>query len=263
VERKLNLINKKLESKLKELERSHGYLNVELYDKYRGKEYPSSETIKKSYNQSLVEILKNLKIKNKEDYTIEKNRPVAISNMKLLFLEHGEISKSLYDRAKLLPSSEYITKKYGWEELAKEANVKLANSQYTSSGAVLSELRFRIKELGYIPTSKEYEQLKLKPSLEVLRKYRFTFVSAMRKCGFKTYNKPVTVKDKICNSKNCFRQFTPVDDEIYCDECYKDLRSRLIKEIGNMNQQRLRDVCQKLIYTGNKQKTILDIFNNM
>jgi ribosomal protein L24 len=257
------LIDKKLEERLRELERNHGYLNVELYDKHKGKDYPSSESIKKIYKLSLVEILKSLKIKNKEDYTIDKNRPISISNMKLLHLEHGEISKTLYDKAKLLPSSEYITKKYGWDELAKEANVKLANSQYISSDDVLKELKLVIKSIGYIPTSKEYESLRLKPSQEILRKHGHTFVEAMRKCGYRTYNKPVKVKDKVCIGKDCFRQFTPLEDEIYCDQCYKDLRSRLIKEIGNMSQQRLKDVCQKLIYAGNKQKTILDIFNNM
>ncbi|QSF43473.1 hypothetical protein [Paenibacillus tianjinensis] len=257
------MIDNKLKTKLKQLEEEYGYVNVELYDSKRGTEYPSSTTIKKMYGLSLLDILKDQKIKSKDEYLIIKNRPVSISNMKLLYLEHGEISKSLYSEAKLLPSSEYITKHYGWENIAKEANVKLANAQYNSKEDVIKELKIIIKELGYIPTSKEYESLRLKPSQETLRKYGFTFSEAMRKSGYRTYNKSVTIKDKVCSNKDCYRQFTPTEDEIYCEPCFKELRSRLIKEIEGMSPQRLKEICQRLIYAGNKQNTILDIFNNM
>ena len=256
------MIDKKLEGKLKELEQQLGYLNVDLYDKHRG-EYPSSDTIKKVYGSTLKNMLDSLKIKSKEEYLVEKNRPTAIGNMKLLYLEHGEVSKALYDKAKMLPSSEYITKKYGWDEIAKEANVKLANAQYTSDTFLLNDLKLSIKELGYIPTSKEYETLKIKPSLEILRKHGYTFVNAMRKCGYRTYNKPVKVKDKICNNKDCFKQFTPHDDELYCESCYKDMRARIVKELDKMGQQRLKEICASLIYATTKQKAIIDIFGNM
>lgn len=252
-----------ISSKIKQLEEQFGYVNVELYDKNRGKELPSSETIKKKLGVSLIDIIKSLKIKSKEEYLIIKNRPIAISNLKILFLEHGEVSKTLYNENKLTPSSEYISKHYGWEEIVKEANVKLANAKYVSKEELIKELKSTIKTLGYVPTGREYESLRLKPTQEILRKHGYTWVDAMRKCGYRTYSKPVMIKDQICINKDCYRQFTPLEEEIYCEQCFKELRSRLIKEIGNMNLQRLREVCQRLIYAGNKQRTVLDIFNNL
>jgi hypothetical protein len=240
-----------------------GYLTTELYNKNRGN-LPAWETLKvKLDNISFSDLLKKCDILDKEEFSRKENRIKAISNFKLLGLEYGEISKALYDsqEPKLKPSSDYIGKNYGWDDIARSANVKLANSRYLSQDDAIKHLKQTIKELGYIPTNTEYRDLNLKPSDKSLKSLDVTWSVAMRKAGFRPYGQVVLVKDKVCAEHNCFRQFTPTDqEEIYCESCYKLLRQRAINSLGDLDYITIKDICKKLIYTSTSQKGLLNIF---
>ncbi|MFC3746493.1 hypothetical protein [Paenibacillus sp. GCM10012306] len=240
-----------------------GYLTTELYNKNRGS-LPAWESLKgKLDNISFSDFLKQCDVLEKDEFLRNENRIKAISNLKLLGLEYGEISKSLYDnqKPKLSPSSDYISKYYGWDEIAKSANVKLANSRYLSLEDAVKELKQTIKDLGYIPTNAEYRDLNLKPSDKSLKSLDVTWSTAMRKAGYKPYGRVVSIKDKICVEHNCFSQFTPAnEDEIYCERCYKLFRQRAINSLGDLDYITIKDFCKKLIYTSTNQKNLLNIF---
>ncbi|MGM1044818.1 MAG: hypothetical protein ACQEXX_01590 [Bacillota bacterium] len=239
-----------------------GYLTTSLYDENRG-DLPSWDTIRTKYKITFSDLLVELQIKTKEEYLIQKNKVKVISNMKLLNLEHGHVSKKIYDDSKMLPSTDYITRHYGWNDIAKEANVKLAQGQYIDLEDMIKQLKGSIKKLGYIPSSTEYKDLLLKPSQDSLSTQGITWTEAMKKAGYKPYGKAVNVKDIICSNDDCYRQFTPKDaGEKYCDPCFKQLRSVIIKELKHMNSTKLEEICTKLIYLGNSQKNILDIFHS-
>ncbi|WP_106768032.1 hypothetical protein [Paenibacillus faecalis] len=256
-------IDKDLKKNIKDVsEKCGGYLTTNLYDENRGT-LPSWDSIRSKYNINFSELLAELNIKSKDEYLMQRNKVKAISNFKLLNLEFGFVSKKIYDDSKLQPSSEYISKHYGWNEIAKEANVRLAHGQYIDLNDVIEQLKETIKKLGYIPTSTEYKELQLKPSQDSLAAKNITWTDAMKKAGYRPYGKAVIVKDKVCFNEDCYRQFTPIDEsEKHCDPCYKHLRSILIKELKQMNKAKLEEVCTKLIYLGNSQKNILDIFNS-
>ncbi|MNH75610.1 hypothetical protein D3C73_278540 [compost metagenome] len=241
--------------------RAGGYLTAELYNKNRAEGMPSWDTLKQRLGISFDDFLNKCEVKNKSEFLLEANKIKAISNFKILNLEFGEVSKVIYDSEKLLPSSEYITKHFGWKETAEAAGVKLANSQYQSEKELLNELKSSIKKLGYIPTSSEYKSLRLKPTADVMRNHNIEWSLAMKKIGFKPYGKTVKIKDKVCFEDHCYRQFTPsTGNELYCDECFKQMRSRIIKNLDNMSAVRLKQVCEKLIYNGNSQSQLLNIF---
>jgi hypothetical protein len=236
-----------------------GYLTVELYDKNRGS-LPSWDTLKKKLNNiEFVELLKITKVMSKDEYNFNKNRIKAISNFKIINLEYGFVSTAIYDELKLEPTSDYISKKYGWSKIAEEANVKLANNQYTSIDEMILELKNNIKKLGYIPTLKEYEKLLIKPSRKSFASQEIQWSDAMSKAGYRTYGKPVKTKDRVCANADCYKQFTPSNkDEIYCINCFKDLRAKLVREVEKLNVDELRDVTKKLIYSSTAQKIVLD-----
>ncbi|QWU14344.1 hypothetical protein SAMN04487895_101646 [Paenibacillus sophorae] len=239
-----------------------GYLTTMLYDKHRG-DLPSWEILKKNLNIEFSELLNLCEIDNKDEFLKKENRIKAISNFKIINLERGEVSKTLYDNYKpsLTPSSDYISKHYGWDEIAKVANVKLANSKYLSVDDAVRELKNTIKQLGYIPTSDEYKQNKLKPSRDALSTLGVSWTEAMKKAGYRPYGTSVSVKDKVCAEHNCFRQFTPNDEsEIYCDQCFKIYRQKIVDNIRNMDRHTLIDISQKIIYTSLNQKNLLTIF---
>lgn len=236
-----------------------GYLTVDLYDKNRG-DLPSWDTLKKKLNNiDFGDLLKAAKVMSKEEYNFNKNRIKAISNFKIISLEHGYVSTALYDGMKLEPSSDYISKKYGWSKIAEEANVKLANNQYASINEMIQELKNNIKKLGYIPTLNEYESLLIKPSRKSFATQNIQWSDAMSMAGYKTYGKPVKVKDRVCMNDDCYKQFTPSNkDEVYCSNCFKDLRAKLIREVEELNVEELRDVAKKLIYSSTAQKVVLN-----
>ncbi|OMD66775.1 hypothetical protein [Paenibacillus odorifer] len=241
-----------------------GYLTTSLYDKNRGS-LPAWETIKKKFNNiEFSELLIKCGVFSKEEFLKKTNRIKAISNFRIINLENGYVSKVLYDSFKFSPSSEYISKHYGWTEIAKEAEVKLANSQYLSIDDMISELKVNIKKLKYIPTSSEYDSLGIKPSQKSFTAKGLQWSQAMRKAGYKPYGKSVTIKDKVCSNDSCYRQFTPTDDkEILCEPCYKELRAKLVKELDGMSSQKLKEVSTRLIFAGNSQTTVLDIFKSI
>lgn len=236
-----------------------GYLTVDLYDKNRG-DLPAWETLKKRLDHiEFSELLKYAKVLSKDEYNFNKNRIKAISNFKILNLEFGYVSIALYDEQKLEPSSDYISKKYGWLKIAEEANVKLSNNQYTSINDMILELRNNIKKLGYIPTLNEYEKLLIKPSRKSFATNDIQWSDAMAKAGYRTYGKPVKIKDRVCANEDCYKQFTPSNsEEIYCSNCFKDMRAKLIREVEKLTIDELRNVTTKLIYSSTAQKVIMD-----
>jgi hypothetical protein len=241
---------------------SGGFLTIESFNKNRGS-MPAWETLKKQLDGiDFNKFLEKCNVLNKEEYTKKINRTKAISNFKLLSLEHGVVSKSLYDSKKLSPSSEYISKHYGWSEIAKASNVKLANSQYLSIEDLVKDLKETIKALGYIPTSSEYKQIGAKPSQDSINTFGVSWGEAMRKAGYKPYGKVVEVKDKICVEHNCYRQFTPQNpSEVYCDGCFKAIRQRVINDLDSYDKYTLKEICKKLIYVSTSQKGFLNVFD--
>lgn len=254
------VVDKALAKKIKAIADSlGGYLTAALYDENRG-DLPSWDTLRSKYNITFKELLESLKILSKEEYLIRKNRIKAISNFKIINLEYGYVSKKLYDELKYSPSSDYISTHYGWVEIAKEAGAKLDRGQYTSIEELIAELKNSIKVLGYIPTSTEYRKMSIKPSQDSLSSWDITWTEAMKKAGYRPYGKSVLVHDKVCDNDDCYRQFTPTEDQqILCNQCYKELRAKLAKSIKNMNRVRLEEVCQKLIYNGNTEKNIIEL----
>ncbi|MEK4006422.1 hypothetical protein [Paenibacillus sp. FSL H3-0333] len=240
---------------------SGGYLTIDLFNENRG-DLPTWKTLKaKLRGIGFEEVLKNCDVLTQEEFGIKENRIKAISNMKLVNLEFGELTKTLYDSQKLVPNSSYITKNYGWEDLAKASNVRLANT-YLTEEELIKQLKESIKDLGYIPTNDEYRGLNIKPTRSSIESMSLSWTQAMRKAGYKPYGQAVKIKDKICAEHNCYRQFTPHDEsEIYCDSCYKALRQRIINQLKNIDKNSLENICQRLILTSSNQKSILNIFN--
>jgi hypothetical protein len=240
---------------------SGGYLTIDLYNLNR-KDLPSWKTLKARLDGiEFNDLLKKCDSLTQEEFLKKNHRIKAISNMKLLGLEFGEISKTLYDSQKLVPNSSYITKNYGWEDIAKVANVRLTNG-FLSEDELVKQLKETIKELGYVPTNDEYRTLNLKPTRSSLETMKLSWTVAMRKAGYKPYGQAVKVKDKICTEHNCYRQFSPNDEsEIYCESCYKLIRQKLVRQLKTYDKNALESICQKLIYTSSSQKNILNIFN--
>jgi hypothetical protein len=187
-----------------------------------------------------------------------------IKNIKLLALENnGIVTKTLYKQNKLKPSTEYISKHYGWENILREANVK-PHTQLMSANDLIDKLKTEIKKLGYIPTRDEYEKLNMSPSVDSLSSKGIKWTDAMKKAGFITYGKPVKVKDKICKDIDCFNQFTPVGEQKYCEVCYKQMRMKLIKKLEKLNNyDKLKDIIRKLVYGGNNDNIIEEIFESI
>ncbi|ASA22694.1 hypothetical protein [Paenibacillus donghaensis] len=251
-------IDKELVKRVKEVSsKVGGYLTTELYDKNRG-DIPAWKTLKNKLNITFPEFLKLCGVLNKEEYLINVNKIKAVSNLKILALEYGEVSKVLYESStpSLLPSYDYICKHYGWSEIVCVADVKMANAQYATNDNAILELKQTIKKLGYIPTSKEYDIMNLKPSQKVLRGMGLSWVDSMRKAGYRPYGKAVAVKDKICVEKNCFRQFTPEEGtDIFCLSCFKAARQKIINDNKITDKDVLAD-----IYTSTSQNYILKYF---
>lgn len=239
---------------------SGGYLTIDLYNLNR-KDLPSWKTLKVRLDGiEFSELLKKCEVLTQEEFLKKENRIKAISNMKLLGLEFGEITKTLYDSQKLEPNSSYITKNYGWEELAKAANVHLKG--YLSEEELVKQLKETIKQLGYVPRNDEYRTLNLKPTRSAIEAMSLSWTAAMRKAGYKPYGQTVKIKDKICVEHNCYRQFTPSNEgEVYCESCYKLIRQRLVTGLKTYDKYALENICQKLIYTSTSQKNLLSIFN--
>ncbi|KAA9007316.1 hypothetical protein F4V43_02185 [Paenibacillus spiritus] len=252
------ILNKTIIEKAKSVAvRAGGYLTVDLFNRNRG-DLPVWETLKKTYDINFSEFLKECEILDKEQYTIKKNRTNAISNLKLLALEHGEVSKVLYDKSGYSPSSDYISKHYGWEDMCKTANVKIVGG-YITLDAALDDLKKSIKELGYVPTSKEYESLRLKPTVDALKKFNVTWTVAMRKAGFSPYGQSVSVKDKICIEHNCYRQFTPsFEGDKFCEECFKKYRAEVVRALKSFDYSALVEICKKFIYTNPSQSVFFN-----
>jgi hypothetical protein len=187
-----------------------------------------------------------------------------IKNLKLLALENnGIVTQTLYKQNKLKPSTEYISKHYGWEEILREANVK-PHVQLMSVDDLVDKLKIEIKKLGYIPTRDEYEKLNISPSVDSLSSKGITWGDAMKKAGYNTYGKAVKVKDRICKDIDCFNQFTPEGEQKHCDVCYKKMRMNLIKKLEKLNNyDKLKDIIRKLVYGGNNDSIIEDIFENL
>ncbi|MNC60564.1 hypothetical protein D3C75_1104510 [compost metagenome] len=83
----------------------------------------------------------------------------------------------------------------------------------------------------------------------------------MRKAGYRPYGTSVVVKDRVCIEHNCFRQFTPTDEsEVYCDQCFKAARQRIVEELKCMDKSTLIEISQKLLYAATSQKALLIIF---
>ncbi|MNK43725.1 hypothetical protein D3C87_624400 [compost metagenome] len=256
--------DKEISESIKQVaEKCGGYLTTKLYNENRGN-LPSWETIKLRYdNISFADMLRLLNIKSKEEIEIHKNRIKVISNLKLINLEYGYVTKKLYDDLKMYPSTDYISNKYGWNEVCSESKVKLGNSQYTNESSLIEDLKQTIKKLGYIPTSTEYKEKRLKPSQDTLSTHQLSWSAAMKKAGYRPYGKTVATKDRVCISDDCYRQFKQLNDgDVYCESCYKELRSRLAKELKGISKEKLELICTKLLYLGNSQKNLIDIFKN-
>lgn len=241
-----------------------GWLTTDLYDKTRKKEHPSSGWISKHFG-SFQEGLSKAKILNKYQHDISTGKIEAIKNIKLLSLENGGIvTQSMYEKNNLNPSIRFINKHFGWAKLLKELGIK-SNTQFLDEEQLLKELKISIKKLGYVPTRTEYEELLIKPTVKVLSSRNITWSEGMRRVGFKPYGKPVDIKDLVCVNEGCYNQFAPTEDhDRYCTSCYKSMRSRIIKGIDKTNNlEKIKEFTKKLIYNGNSDKIIEEMFKSI
>ncbi|WP_211750442.1 hypothetical protein [Paenibacillus sp. Marseille-Q4541] len=244
---------------------SGGYLTTTLYDANRYEDMVSWDRLKKNYKlESFNDLLEQAKVPNKVQYEKEKNKIKAISNIKLLALEHGFVNYTLYEKAKLTPSAKYINTHYGsFDQLARESNVKLSTHLLTDDESIAA-LKETLKELGYIPTKKEYHSLNLTPTVGALEHRNLSWGDALRKAGYRPYTKSSLVRDKICIENSCYNQFSPSDEEeTYCEFCYKKLRAELVKKLDKMNIYELKEITQNLIYVGNSQRSLRHIVDKL
>ncbi len=241
--------------------KNDGYLTPELY--LVSNLNPPVKWITEQFG-SFDNALKESNIFTQKEYEIQQSKIQIVKNFKLIAIENnGIVTQVLYKKNECKPSVDYISKHFGWEEMIREANVK-PHSQLMNIDDLLNKLKLEIKKLGYIPTRDEYEKLSISPSVDSLSTKGVPWTEAMRKVGYNTYGKPVKVKDKICLEEGCYNQFTPIDDQTYCDNCYKDMRIKLMKKIDKLNsEQKHKDIIRKLTYGGNGDRIIKEILESI
>lgn len=258
-------LTREIKEKLKNIENESGsYLTVERYNIHRG-DLPTWNKLKKQYKfESFDELISAAGLTGKQEYIKKENLIKAISNFKILNKEHGYISKEIYRSSGLTPSTSYIYEHYknketnenGFEYVARIAQVNLENRYYNSE-QLLKNFKKTIKELGYIPTVKHYRELSLTPGVSTLSSNGFTWSEALKKAGYKIKNEERN--QKVCTSKDCFNLIEFQNNELYCEDCYKELRRLLIQKVDEMDIDMLRESVKKLIYRGNNEKTIFEL----
>ncbi|MEC4565419.1 hypothetical protein L8C07_05630 [Paenibacillus sp. CMAA1739] len=235
-------------------EKAGGYLTTELFDKYRDKDKTVTwDTYNRKHKIGFKEFLKIANIPSKDEFQLKENRTKAISNLKLLNVTQGYIDKQGYEKEGFSPSWDYISEHFGIENLAEVAKVNLKN-RYLNIDSMISDLKQTIKRLGYIPTRKQYGDLKLKPSLSTIANNNMTWEVAMAKAEFNA--KGAKTHDKVCNNERCYTQFTPVNDELFCDSCYKQIREEVIKKIQNYSLSDVRKMAIDLVLFGNSHQKL-------
>ncbi|ATF13606.1 hypothetical protein A616_16955 [Brevibacillus brevis X23] len=191
-------------------------------------------------------------------YTEAEAKKLVLRNLRALSTENkGNVTPEIYKKSGLKPSYSYIKDHFGWTNMLREANIMPHPSMLTAEELV-QQLKESIKELGYVPTSTEYDKLKLKPDSEALSKRELTWTEAMLQAGYKTYGKAVKLKDNVCYNGGCYTQFTPeYEQHWYCDECQKDIRGKFISKLnGTKDAAALRKIALQLATSNNSFRTI-------
>ncbi|MGR6760358.1 hypothetical protein ACU1JV_00750 [Paenibacillus sp. T2-29] len=243
-------------------EKAGGFLTVELFDQFRDKKTTVTwDTFNRKTKIGFKDFLKLANIYSKDEYILVKNKKKAISNFKLINLKNGSVNRRSYEEKDYEPKWDYISEHFGIDKIAVEAGVRISG-QYLNENDILMALKNTIKEIGYIPSKTDYIKLKLKPSEKSLRSKGLNWDQAMRKSKFRPEGH--ATKDLICNMEDCFNQFTPSEEgNVFCDSCYKKVRSGLIQKIENIrNIDELRKITKKLIWFGNNHVEIFDLYKN-
>lgn len=257
-------LSREIVAKLKNIEKESGsYLTIERYNLHRG-ELPTWSKLKKQYKlENFEALIAAAGLSSKQEYIKKENLIKAISNFKILNKEHGYITKEIYRNSGLTPSTSYIYEHYknqdgenGFEYVARLAQVNLENRYYNEE-QLLRSLKKTIKELGYIPSVKNYKELSLSPSVSTLSSNGLTWNEALKKAGYKI-NK-TGKNQKVCTNSDCYNLIEFEDNELYCENCYRELRKLLIQNLDEMDIDTLRESMKKLIYRGNNEKTILEL----
>ncbi|RNB59457.1 hypothetical protein EDM57_04760 [Brevibacillus gelatini] len=191
-------------------------------------------------------------------YTKAEAKKLILRNLRALSTENkGKVTPEIYKSSGLKPSYSYIKEHFGWTNILREANIMPHPSMLTAE-ELIQQLKDSIKELGYIPTSTEYDKLKMKPDSDSLSKRGLTWSEAMNEAGFRTYGKPVKVKDRVCYNAGCYNQYTPeYEHHWYCDECQKDIRGKFISKLNDMKDANaLRKIALQLATSNNSFRTI-------
>ncbi|WP_029518002.1 hypothetical protein [Paenibacillus polymyxa] len=242
-----------IEEAKKAAKQAGGYLTADLFDQFRDKKKTVAwDTYSRKNKITFRDFLKIAKIPSKDEYKLNKTKIQIIQNFKLLNITYGYIDKKSYEEQKYTPSWEYISDRFGIEKMACIAEVKLKN-KYIDIDTMISDLKISIKELGYIPTRQQYDELKLKPSIKSLKSKNLSWRNAMIQAEYNS----TRVGDKICQYDRCYVQFE-ASEKLFCDTCEKKVKSEINKLIDSMSLKDAQSLLRELINEGNVDHKLLD-----
>jgi hypothetical protein len=83
------------------------------------------------------------------------------------------ITKQFYEQKVRSPSAKVIVERLGWNRAIRRAGLR--PNKFLNLQELLDEFDKTINELGYIPSSVEYQQKRMKPNFKTINRLGFTW----------------------------------------------------------------------------------------